>query len=164
MANLQQKNTTGEYIPVPTLFRSVFGGRAAPGYPKDPVPAKEEETEEDNFLKEASEENNVEDDSEDSDEDSRSNESRVKKNVSSSSDESESDESDSDEDDSDEDDSDEEKEDKKSSSEAENTKSNRWSPTRYGSSFRIQAVGRPIKYDKYYGSRTMPYIPTHPKD
>jgi hypothetical protein len=155
MANLQQGNSTAEYIPVPTLFRSVFAGRPVPGYPKDYfVPAKEKEPEEENLLKEASEENNVEDESEESDEDDQSNESRIKKNASS--DESESDEDDSDEDESDEDDSDEDKDEKKSSSEAGNTIPSRWRQTRYGSSFRIQAVGRPISYAHHgYGNPNM---------
>jgi len=146
MANLQRQNSTAKYIPAPTLFRSVFAGRPALGYPKDPAPAKEEseESKEEHLLDEADEENSVdtEDGSEESDEDDNSNESRIKKSASS-------DESGSDEDESDEDESDEsDEQDEKSS-----RKPSRWRQTRYGSSFRIQTVGRPINYGRHHSSR-----------
>ncbi len=151
MANLQRPNSTAEYIPAPTLFRSVFAGRPALGYPKDlpdAVPAKKEdadESDEDNHLDDAVEENkvNTEDgESEESNEDDSSNESRIKK--SASSDESGSDESDEDESDEEDDDDDDEKPKRQPS---------RWRQTRYGSSYRIQAVGRPINYGYHHDSR-----------
>ncbi|EFX72697.1 hypothetical protein DAPPUDRAFT_110517 [Daphnia pulex] len=148
MANLQRPNSTDVYIPAPTLFRSVFAGRPIQGYPKDPdtavQTANKKEDEEDNHLDDDAVEGNkinTEDaGSEESDEDDKSNESRIKKSASDS-DESGSDESDesdeSNESDEEDDDDDDDKPKRKPS---------RWRQTRYGSSFRIQAVGRPINY------------------
>lgn len=141
MANDQDVTSSStEFIATPILFRSAFIGRPPLASRQEEVPVKEELIDKspviDNEVMEGNPKRTNE--SGESFGENNSNESRYKKNVS---DESDSDESDSDESDSDEND----VQVKGGATDVEpSVKPSRWRPTRFGSSFRLQAVRSPI--------------------
>ncbi|XP_057372936.1 uncharacterized protein LOC130693754 [Daphnia carinata] len=145
MASSNLNSNSSEFTAAPILFRSAFNGRPPLPNRKENVSTTEKpniKINEIDVVKEIEEKVSEKTNGSEENDEENGNESRYKKNARK---EDDSDESDSDESGSDENDAlieGVEKDDERPS------KSSRWRPTRFGSSFRLQPVRRPIDYHR----------------